>query len=68
MGLQPFNPDDWIEIGHNYDAALDERERLLRDHRHLCILSMPEVDPIYRSSRADSCLRLGQARNAAQHC
>ena len=45
LGLQPIDPSTWFEVGHDYDAYLDERERLLRDHHGLCVVSKPEVRP-----------------------
>lgn len=43
MGLRPFDPDDWFQIGPDYDVYLDERSRLLKTHHDTCIMSQPEA-------------------------
>ena len=43
MGLQPLNPDDWIEIDEYYQEEMSLRQELLRDQRDIVLSSRPEV-------------------------
>lgn len=43
MGLQPLNPNEWVEIDEYYEEEMALRRELIRDRRDIVIASKPEV-------------------------
>ena len=43
MGLQPMQPDDWIEIDEDYEEEMRLRQQLVQERRDIVIASQPQV-------------------------
>ena len=43
MGLQPMDPQNWIEIDEDYEEEMALRQELIRERRDIVIASQPEV-------------------------
>ena len=43
MGLQPMQPDDWIEIDEDYEEEMVLRQQLVRERRDIVLASQPQV-------------------------
>ena len=50
MGLQPMQPDDWIEIDEDYQEEMLLRQQLVRQRRDIVLASQPQVCTMIRLS------------------
>jgi hypothetical protein len=45
LGLRPLDPDDWIELGEDYDAELAAKAAVRERHPDTVFVALPEATP-----------------------